>query len=87
VTGATNGLRPIIFEIEWRLPPITDLLSTIRKPRLYEAVTIETDIDEYEGQVLGVEGLVTIDRLLKVTIAGPMEMDGQELKNVKLVDP
>lgn len=82
----TNGMRPLIFEAQWRIPEITDLVSTVRKPRLYEQVVITTNEGQYEGQIIKV-GPVRRDNTLWITVAGPIEMDGQALENVELKDP
>lgn len=81
-----NGKRPLIFEIVWRLPAIDDLLSNVRKPRLYEKVVVTTSQGEYEGDVLGVKDTDNA-RECKVLISIPSEAHGADLQDVKLVTP
>jgi hypothetical protein len=82
----TNGLRPIFFEITWRMPAITDLTSNMRMPRLYEKVAVRTRQGDFEGEVMKV-GTLDSQREAKVTVLVGPEADGCDLISVDLLTP
>ena len=82
---SSNGIQPIIFEIVWKLPPLDNLVSTVRKPRLYETVKVKTSTGDYDGTVMAI-GDVDENNECKVTVSVKPKAHGSQLLGVELID-
>lgn len=74
---------PYIFTIEWRVPPLDDLVSTVKKPEEGDAAKVKTRFGEYTAQVMAVSAVK--DHVCTVMLAVSSDMKG-EIEDVEFVD-